>query len=93
MSVLGFIILLLIAAVCGAIGQAIAGQSVGKGGFLISTGVGFIGALIGTWIAGEFGLPEVWVVHIDGESFPIIWSIIGGALLTVIIGSVSRRRK
>lgn len=93
MSILGFIILLIIAAVCGAIGQAIAGQSVGRGGFLISAGVGFVGALIGTWIAGEFGLPEVWVIDIDGENFPIVWSVIGGALLTALIGVISKRRK
>ncbi|HET8865228.1 MAG TPA: hypothetical protein VFM80_05980 [Gracilimonas sp.] len=91
MSLLGFLVLLLIAAICGGIGQSISGYSFG--GCLISAGVGFIGAIIGTWIANELGLPELWTVEIDGSPFPIIWSILGAALFTGVLGAVMKRRK
>ncbi|MEX0721053.1 MAG: hypothetical protein WD059_10325 [Balneolaceae bacterium] len=90
MSLFGFLILLLIAAICGAIGQSLSGYSFG--GCLISAGVGFIGAVIGLWIANNLGLPELWTVEIDGNPFPIIWSIIGAALFTAILGAVLRGR-
>lgn len=90
MSVFGFLVLLVIAAICGAIGQSIAGYSLG--GCIISTVVGFIGALIGKWLASEMGLAFILPVTIEGETFPIIWSIIGSALFTVAIGLLTRRR-
>lgn len=91
MSFIGFLLLLLIAAICGGIGQSISGYSFG--GCLISAGVGFIGAIIGKWIAGELGLPELWSVEIDGQPFPVVWSIIGAALFTAILGAVLRGKK
>ncbi|HSK66355.1 MAG TPA: hypothetical protein VK888_05460, partial [Anaerolineales bacterium] len=65
MTILDFLILLLIAAVCGAVGQALAGYSVG--GCITSTLVGFVGAVIGTWIAGALGLPEVFAINVGGR--------------------------
>lgn len=90
MTLLGFLLLLLIAAVAGSIGQLVAGYSLG--GCIISTVTGFIGAWIGMWIAQQFGLPTFFAVNIQGEAFPIVWSIIGSALLTAIIGLLTRRR-
>lgn len=91
MSLFGLLILLLIAAICGGIGQSISGYSMG--GCLISIVVGFIGAFIGKWLAAELGLTYLLPVDIDGEVFPIIWAIIGSALFTLIIGLLSRGRK
>ncbi len=91
MSFFGFLLLLLIAAICGGIGQSISGYSFG--GCLISAGVGFIGAIIGKWIAGELGLPELWSIEIDGQPFPIVWSIIGASLFTAILGAVLRGKE
>lgn len=90
MSPLGFLVLLVVAAICGALGQAIAGYSVG--GCLISIVVGFVGAYLGVWIAQQFGLPELFVVNIDGQPFPIVWSVIGSALLAAIVGLLTRPR-
>jgi uncharacterized membrane protein YeaQ/YmgE (transglycosylase-associated protein family) len=56
MSLLGFLVLVVIAAICGAIGQAIVGFS--RGGCLAAIAVGFIGAYLGWWIAGQFHLPS-----------------------------------
>ncbi len=89
MTLFSFLILLLIAGICGAIGQAIAGF---QGGILVSIAVGFIGALIGIWLAGQFGLREMFAVNIGGQTFPILWSIIGSALFVALIGLIRRRR-
>ena len=88
MSVLGFLLLLLIAAICGGIGQAIAGYNVG--GCLVSIVVGFIGAYIGLWIAGKATLPELFIVNIDGKPFPILWAIIGSAVFTFVVALLRR---
>lgn len=85
MSFFGFLLLLLIAAICGGIGQSISGYSFG--GCLISSGVGFIGAIIGKWIATELDLPALWTIEISGSQFPIVWSIIGAALFTAVLGA------
>lgn len=90
MTILELLILLLIAGLCGAAGQAITGFS--RGGCLASIGVGFVGALIGTYIARAMGLPEIFAVAVGGTSFPIVWSILGGALFVAVIALLSRRR-
>lgn len=90
MTLTGFLILLVIAAICGAIGQSIAGYSLG--GCVVSIVVGFIGALIGRWLAAELGLTFIIPVEIDGETFPVIWAILGSAIFTVVIGLITRGR-
>ena len=90
MSVINLLLLLLIAAVCGSIGQTLAGYSIG--GCLTSIVVGFIGAFIGNWLAGALGLPEPLRVRLAGETFPVLWSIIGSALLVAVLALISRRR-
>jgi uncharacterized membrane protein YeaQ/YmgE (transglycosylase-associated protein family) len=88
MTLFGFLVLLLIAAICGGIGQSIAGYDLG--GCLVSIVVGFIGAYIGMWIAGKFGLPEIFSLNIDGRPFPIIWAVIGSAIFTFIVALLRR---
>lgn len=83
------LILLLIAGLCGALGQAIAGYS--HGGCLVSIALGFIGALLGTWLAGVLGLPEILSIPAGEMRFPIIWSIIGAALFVALISLITRR--
>ncbi|MEZ4737616.1 MAG: GlsB/YeaQ/YmgE family stress response membrane protein [Caldilineaceae bacterium] len=90
MSPVGFLVLLVIAAICGALGQALAGYS--TGGCIISLILGFVGAFLGVWLAQQFGLPELFVVNIDGQPFPIVWSVIGAAILAAIAGLISRPR-
>jgi uncharacterized membrane protein YeaQ/YmgE (transglycosylase-associated protein family) len=90
MSVLGFLLLLVIAAISGSLGQALAGYS--RGGCLASILMGFIGAYLGMWIAREFNLPTFFVLNIDGQNFPVVWSIIGSALFAAVLGLLFRRR-
>jgi uncharacterized membrane protein YeaQ/YmgE (transglycosylase-associated protein family) len=89
MTILEFLILIVIAAICGAIGQAIAGYTLG--GMVITTVVGFIGAWLGTWLARAIGLPELLMVNVGGQPFPIVWAIIGSALFAAIIALLTRR--
>lgn len=90
MSLLGFIVLLIIAAICGSLGQALAGYS--RGGCLASIVLGFIGAYLGMWLAGQLGLPGIFSLNIDGQPFPIVWSILGAALVAAVFGFLSRSR-
>lgn len=90
MSWLEILILVIIAALCGGIGQAIGGFS--RGGFLVAIAVGFIGALLGLWLARLLGLPELLAVNVGGVTFPVLWSIIGAAIFMAVIGLLSGRR-
>ena len=89
MTIFDVLVLLLIAGVCGSLGQAISGYS--RGGCLVSIALGFVGALLGMWLARKLGLPELFAVQIGTTSFPIIWSIIGSALFVAIIALLTRR--
>jgi uncharacterized membrane protein YeaQ/YmgE (transglycosylase-associated protein family) len=90
MSLTSLLLLLVIAAVCGALGKAIAGSV--RGGLIVSIALGFIGALLGPWVARALKLPEPFMLNIGGQPFPVLWSIIGAALFVAIIHLVSRRR-
>ena len=72
MSILGFLLFLIVAAVCAWIAEAIVPGRV-PGGFLASAIVGIIGAWIGTALFGHFG-PDL-------AGVPIVPAIIGSALL------------
>ena len=90
MSIIDFLVLLLVAGVCGAQGQTIAGYS--HGGCLVSIVLGFIGALVGTWLARLLALPDLFVVQIGGQGFPIVWSITGAAVFVAVLSLISSRR-
>ena len=63
------------------------------GGCLVSTVVGFIGGLFGLWLARQFGLPEFYTISVGGETFPVIWSIIGSFIFALIVGLLTRGRR
>jgi uncharacterized membrane protein YeaQ/YmgE (transglycosylase-associated protein family) len=86
MTLTELLVLLVIAAVCGSVGQALAGYDLG--GCLVSIVVGFIGAYIGLWLAGKFGLPEIFTIRVGGKSFPVIWAVIGSALFTFLMALI-----
>ena len=90
MTLTGLLILLVIAGIVGGLGQTISGYSFG--GCLMSIVVGFVGAWLGVWLAGQLGLPEIFTISIEGESFPVVWGIIGSAILSLLLGLVTRRR-
>lgn len=89
MTFVEFLVLLLVAAICGAVAQAVTGYS--HGGCLVSIVLGFIGALVGIWLARLTGLPELFAVEVGGTRIPIVWTIIGGALFCGILQFLRRR--
>jgi uncharacterized membrane protein YeaQ/YmgE (transglycosylase-associated protein family) len=89
MSLLELLVLLLVAGVCGALGQAIAGYS--RGGCLVSVALGFIGAVIGTWLARQLTLPPFLTIDIGQTAFPLIWSVLGSAVFVACVNLVAAR--
>ena len=81
--------LLLIAVVAANLGHVIYSYSLG--GYLVSVIVGFIGAFFGLGVARLFGFPELIPFIIRGETFPVMWSIIGSITLLWVLGSITRR--
>ncbi|HEY0101617.1 MAG TPA: GlsB/YeaQ/YmgE family stress response membrane protein [Pyrinomonadaceae bacterium] len=91
MTWIDLLVLLLVAGICGALGQAISGFS--RGGCLVSIALGFIGAVLGMWLASQLGLPELFNVSVGGRNFPVVWSIIGSALFVAVISLLTRGRR
>ena len=89
MTLLEFIILLIIAGICGSLAQALAGYS--HGGCLVSIVLGLIGALLGTWLARLLGVGEILSIRIGSQPFPIVWSVVGAALFVAILRLFNRR--
>jgi uncharacterized membrane protein YeaQ/YmgE (transglycosylase-associated protein family) len=90
MSIWDFGVSLLVAALCGVISQMIAGYPVG--GCITTTLVGFVGAVIGIWIAGSLGLPQLFAINVGGRAFPILWSVIGSGLFVIMLVLLTRGR-
>jgi uncharacterized membrane protein YeaQ/YmgE (transglycosylase-associated protein family) len=88
MTLIDFLILAVVAAICGMIGESLVGYSVG--GCIVSAVIGYIGAFIGLWLARQLGLPELFTITIGRSSIPIIWSIVGSALLVAGLSLVRR---
>lgn len=88
MTIIGFLVLLLIAAISGAIGQSLAGYNLG--GCLVSIVVGFIGAYIGLAVAAKMGLPRLFEITVDGKPFPVLWAVIGSAIFTLLMALLRR---
>lgn len=91
MGLIDFIVLLVVAGICGALGRAVSGART-PGGCMVSIAIGFIGALIGVWLARTLALPDFFTFDVGGRSFPIIWSIVGSALFVAVLSLFTRRR-
>ena len=84
------LVLLLIGAVCGVLGKALVGGS--RGGLITSIALGFVGAVFGSWAGREFKLPQPLIIQLGGNSFPIVWPIVGAALIVVVLQWLIRPR-
>lgn len=88
MSLIDLLIMLVIAGFCGSIARSLAGGG-SRGGCLVSIAVGFIGAVLGSWIGQQLKLPQI--VKVGG--IDLAWSIMGGALFCALLGFLSRRNR
>ena len=89
MTITEILPLVLVAVIAANVRQVIYSYSLG--GYLVSVIVGFIGAFFGIGIARLFGFPEMIPFIIRGETFPVMWSIIGSITLSWILSSITRR--
>jgi uncharacterized membrane protein YeaQ/YmgE (transglycosylase-associated protein family) len=85
-----WIVLLIVAGVCGSIGSGLAGHR--HTGCLGSIALGFIGAWLGSWLSHVLHLPEIFTVYVGHERFPIVWSIAGATLFVSIVYFLTRPR-
>ena len=91
MNLISFLFMLLIAFLAGAIGANLAGR---RGlGCLASVVLGFIGALLGTFIAEKLGLPLLLTIRFRSYLFPVIWAIVGASLFVAFLNLFSRPGK
>lgn len=91
MTLMEFVLLLVLAGIAGALGQAISGYS--RGGCLVSVALGFIGALLGGWLSRALGIGSILLVRLGDQPFPLDWSIAGATLFTAFLGFFSRSRR
>jgi len=90
LGIIEFVLLLVIAGICGSIAQTIVGYS--SGGCIVSIVVGFVGALLGSWMSVQLGWPELFTIQLGGNEFPVIWSIIGAVLFVMLVSLIGRQR-
>ena len=90
MTIVGFLLLLLVGAICGAMAEFVVGWS--PGGFIASAVVGFLGAIFGGWFAPKIGLPSLLAVRIEGHSIEILWSVLGAIALLLVMSAFRRSR-
>lgn len=76
--------LLLIAGVCGFIASQLMGAK--RMNIIFMIVLGFVGAIVGRWLAGFLHLPIMFEVHVGAHSFPLLWALIG-SIVTVGIAS------
>ncbi|HET9223766.1 MAG TPA: GlsB/YeaQ/YmgE family stress response membrane protein [Roseiflexaceae bacterium] len=89
MTIVDLLLLILVGGICGAIAEMIVGFS--PGGFLASVAIGFLGALLGTWLARQLNLPSIFAVQVAGYTIEIVWAILGSIVLLLVLSFVRRR--
>ena len=85
------LISLLIAGIAGSIAKSLSGLN--RGGCILSIVVGFIGAIIGSWLARELNLPDPFPFYIRGTEYHILWTIIGAVIFTAVLSLISPGKK
>ena len=82
----GFLLSVVIAALAGGIGARLAGRP--STGCWASIALGWVGSLLGTWLAGLLGWPTLWEI----EGFPVVWAVIGAALFVAVLNWLNGNR-
>jgi uncharacterized membrane protein YeaQ/YmgE (transglycosylase-associated protein family) len=79
-----FILIALVAVVCGSIAQLTSGYS--RGGWMVNWGIAFFGALAGVVLSRELNAPIIYDIKYRAVDFPIIYAIMGSALFVAALG-------
>jgi uncharacterized membrane protein YeaQ/YmgE (transglycosylase-associated protein family) len=91
MTPVSALVLLAIATLCAVIGSLLAGFTLR--GCFISILAGFAGAWVGAWFAAQVHLPVLYVLTVRGESFAVIWSLLGAALFAGMASALTGRSR
>jgi uncharacterized membrane protein YeaQ/YmgE (transglycosylase-associated protein family) len=83
----GVLALLAIAVLCAVVEQSVSKWSLG--GALTTTVFAFIGAVGGTWAAARWRLPQLIPFRVAGESFPLVWALVGAIVLASVVAMLS----
>lgn len=79
-----FIVAALVAIVCGTFAQLTSAYS--RGGWWVHLGIGFAGAVIGVVVSRALNAPVIYNVQYRMIDYPIIYSVVGSALLLAALG-------
>jgi uncharacterized membrane protein YeaQ/YmgE (transglycosylase-associated protein family) len=88
MSLGGYVLLVVLGAICGAIAQFLVGWN--RGGFVTAALVGFAGTLLGNWAAPKLHLPSLLPLSVEGHTIEILWAISGAVALLLVLGLFRR---
>ena len=80
---------LLLAAVCAAAAQVLAGFSLI--GYAATWIASFIGAWGAVWLADALNFPAVLLITINDQTFPLLWAAIGALLLALAVSLLLQR--
>ena len=85
-SPLFWLLILIVAAVCGSVGARIGGRPYALG-CLGSIALGFIGAALGGWMAAKLDLPPLLQIDLGGgQVFPTVYAVMGAAIFAALLG-------
>ncbi|MFQ5553812.1 MAG: hypothetical protein ACE5GC_00415 [Acidimicrobiia bacterium] len=87
---MSLLLTLVVAAVLGSLGAAIAGRR--RQGCLVNIAVGFIGALLGRWLQLATGIDDPFSLSIGRTTFPLLWTVAGAAIFVAIITALTGER-
>jgi len=90
MPLMSFLLMLIIASVTGALGANLAGRH--RTGCLPSIALGFIGAIIGSFVAQKLSLPLFFSIRLGSYNFPIIWAVFGSAVFVAFLNLFAPQR-
>ena len=79
-----FVIVALVAIFCGSFAQLTSGYS--RGGWVVNLGIAFCGAVAGTVLSRSLNAPEIYSIRYRMLDFPIIYAVVGAALLLAALG-------
>ncbi len=82
----GFLLSVVVAALAGAAGARLAGRR--STGCWMSIVLGWVGSLLGSWLADLLDWPTLWEI----EGFPVVWAIVGAALFVALLNLISGGR-
>lgn len=86
MGALNFLLMLVIAGLIGYAASALMGAR--RMHILMIVALGFVGTIVGPWVANFFHLREPLPIMVGGTSFPLVWSIAGAALVVAIVSMI-----